>query len=210
LGRLTLGQGSVIISYGVFLKKSMSTDHYLEEFPGESEGKPVIGTKPGQSGSSTGEEVKENRFMLFWESLSRAGLGETVSRIGTNLLLVALALVVIWTMRAFYLYARNSPKPSPKPDVALAAPLLTATPTEILPELPPISDTLMTFGDGIPRMAMIHTIIPTHPRSEIMTYTVVKGDTIFGIAEKFNLKPETILWATATRFRMIHTIYSPA
>ena len=68
-----------------------------------------LGTKPGQSGASTGEEVKENRLMLFWESLFRAGLGETVSRIGTNLLLVALALVVIWGMRAFYLYARKGP-----------------------------------------------------------------------------------------------------
>ncbi len=172
----------------------MPTDRYLEEFPGESEGDPVLGTKPGQSGSSTGEEIHENRFMLFWESLSRAGLGETVSRIGTNLLLVALALVVIWAMRAFYLYARNSSKPSPKPAVALAAPLLTATPTEILPELPPISDTITTFGDGIPRLAMLHTTIPTRPRTDIITYTVVKGDTIFGIAEKFNLKPETILW----------------
>jgi hypothetical protein len=147
----------------------MPTDRYLEEFPGESGGDPVLGTKPGQSGSSNVEEVHENRFMLFWESLSRAGLGEMVSRIGTNLLLVALALVVIWAMRAFYLYARNSPKPSPKPAVALAAPLLTATPTEILPELPPISDTVTTFGDGIPRLAMLHTTIPTRPRTDIIT-----------------------------------------
>jgi len=46
------------------------------------------GTKPGQSGASTGEEVKENRLMLFWKACS-CWTGETVSRLGTNLLLVA-------------------------------------------------------------------------------------------------------------------------
>ena len=172
----------------------MSTDRYLEEFPGENGGDPVLGTKPGQSGVSTGEEVKENRLMLFWEGLFRAGLGETVSRIGTNLLLVALALVVIWGMRAFYLYARKSPEPTPTVLIAAGGPLPTATPTKILPALPPLTDTVALFDDGIPRLSMLHTIRPTRSRTEIITYTVQKGDTIFGIAEMFNLEPETILW----------------
>jgi hypothetical protein len=172
----------------------MSTDRYLEEFPGESGGDPVLGTKPGQSGTSTGEEVKENRLMLFWESLFRAGLGETASRLGTNLLLIALALVVIWGMRAFYLYARKSPEPTPTVPMVAGEPLPSPTPTQVLPELPPLDDTLALFDEGIPRLSMLHTIIPTHPRTEIITYTVKKGDTIFGIAEMFNLKPETILW----------------
>jgi hypothetical protein len=172
----------------------MSTDRYLEEFPGESGGDPVLGTKPGKSGASTGEEVKENRLMLFWEGLFRAGLGETVSRIGTNLLLVALALVVIWGMRAFYLYARKSPQPAPQVALAASTPQPTATPTEILPPLPPLSDTLPLFDNGIPRLSMLHTTIPTRPRTEIITYTVKQGDTIFGIAEMFNISPETILW----------------
>ena len=172
----------------------MSTDRYLEEFPGESGGDPVLGTKPGQSGASTGEEVKENRLMLFWESLFRAGLGDTVSRIGTNLLLVALALVVIWGMRAFYIYTRKSPEPTPMASAAVVDQQPSATPTQILPALPPLSDTLALFDDGIPRLSMLHTTMPTRPRTEIITYTVKKGDTIFGIAEMFNLEPETILW----------------
>lgn len=39
------------------------------------------------------------------------------------------------------------------------------------------------------------TIIPDRPRSEIITYAVSEGDTIFGIAERFGLKPETIAWS---------------
>lgn len=39
------------------------------------------------------------------------------------------------------------------------------------------------------------TIIPDRPRSEVIGYTVGEGDTIFGIAERFGLSPETIAWS---------------
>jgi murein DD-endopeptidase MepM/ murein hydrolase activator NlpD len=39
------------------------------------------------------------------------------------------------------------------------------------------------------------TIIPDRPRSEVIEYTVVNGDTINGIAERFGLQPETIAWS---------------
>jgi murein DD-endopeptidase MepM/ murein hydrolase activator NlpD len=50
-----------------------------------------------------------------------------------------------------------------------------------------------SFG-GIPRLAQVHTTIPSRPRQEVEKYTVLEGDTVFGIAEKFGLKPYTILW----------------
>jgi murein DD-endopeptidase MepM/ murein hydrolase activator NlpD len=45
------------------------------------------------------------------------------------------------------------------------------------------------------RQVDLHTEIPERPRRGIITYTVQSGDTLFGIAEKFKLRPETILWA---------------
>ena len=39
------------------------------------------------------------------------------------------------------------------------------------------------------------TLIPDRPRREVISYTVVDGDTIFSIAERFGLKPETIAWS---------------
>jgi len=36
---------------------------------------------------------------------------------------------------------------------------------------------------------------PVEERTEVIKYTVQQGDTIFGIAEKFGLTPETVLWS---------------
>ena len=39
------------------------------------------------------------------------------------------------------------------------------------------------------------TIIPDRPRSEVFQYQIQSGDTIFDIAERYGLKPESIAWA---------------
>ncbi len=43
------------------------------------------------------------------------------------------------------------------------------------------------------------TTIPDRPRNEVETYIVVEGDTIFNIAERFGLKPETVVWCNDNR-----------
>jgi len=115
--------------------------------------------------------------------------------VGTNLLSVALLLVVVWAMRSFYLYLqeRNTIQGGEQ-KAALAAVLPTPTPTPLPPSLPPFPSSTEKTSFGITRLALLHTTIPARPRTEIITYTVETGDTIFGIAEKFGLKPETILW----------------
>ncbi len=50
----------------------------------------------------------------------------------------------------------------------------------------------------IVRAAVPHTIIPERKQEKISTYVVQNGDTIFGIAAKFGLRPDTILWANST------------
>jgi len=123
-----------------------------------------------------------------WENLVHMGLGETVLRIGTGLASLALIALVVWLMANLYLKDRGAP---PKESVqAAAAP--TVTPTVYLT----LSDLAapVPYAGGIPRQAEIHTILPTRPRFQILVYVVQKGDTLFGIAEKFNLKPQTMLW----------------
>jgi murein DD-endopeptidase MepM/ murein hydrolase activator NlpD len=48
---------------------------------------------------------------------------------------------------------------------------------------------------AVDRDTQLHTIIPDRPRTAPQTYTVEAGDSVFGIALKFKLKPETVLWA---------------
>ena len=49
--------------------------------------------------------------------------------------------------------------------------------------------------DYLLRKAETHTIAPTQPRYEPIEYTVLSGDAIFSIAKKYNISPETLLWA---------------
>lgn len=44
------------------------------------------------------------------------------------------------------------------------------------------------------RVALLDTDIPSRPRVDVITYTVQQGDSIFSIADDFELKAETILW----------------
>ncbi|HEY43854.1 MAG TPA: peptidoglycan DD-metalloendopeptidase family protein [Anaerolineae bacterium] len=50
------------------------------------------------------------------------------------------------------------------------------------------------LSDTISRWADLYTLFPHRSRVDILRYTVQPGDAIFGIARKFNLEPETILW----------------
>jgi LysM repeat protein len=47
---------------------------------------------------------------------------------------------------------------------------------------------------SISRQVELFTHIPQRERVEVLSYTVQQGDSIFGIASKFGLEPETILW----------------
>jgi LysM repeat protein len=48
---------------------------------------------------------------------------------------------------------------------------------------------------GINRRTAVHTNIPTRERTDVIEYTVTTGDSVFGIAQSFNLQPESVLWA---------------
>jgi murein DD-endopeptidase MepM/ murein hydrolase activator NlpD len=65
------------------------------------------------------------------------------------------------------------------------------------PSLVPTSISIVkspSLNDGIMRQMDYLTIIPERPSEEVITYTVKRDDTLFGIADKFGLNPETILW----------------
>ncbi len=136
----------------------------------------------------------QNRLAALWSNLLRFGLGNSVIRTGTAVLSILLILVVVFVMlnvdflsRATSIAATETPV-ADQPVIVPTYPISTGAGGPANPE--------ETFT-GISRDASLHTLFPVKPRSEITTYTVQAGDTVFGIAEKFNLRPETILWGNS-------------
>ena len=131
------------------------------------------------------ENNSKGIFARFIETLVGIGLGESLLRTGTAVLSLTLLVVVIWLVRLFYAQGSN---------VADAANAPVTVPTVAVVGIDTTQqDGTDTFG-GIPRLAQVHTTIPSRPRQDVVKYTVQDGDTIFGISEKFGLKPQTVLW----------------
>ena len=134
----------------------------------------------------------KREWRQIWENIVRLGLGETSLRLGTSLLSIVLVLVVVGIMRHFYLDEEVTLSPQPMVESVQAAAAPTPEPPPALPEI-----TMPDGGayrDGLVRLVKMNTILPTQPRLEISQYEVQEGDSVFEIAKKFNLNPETILW----------------
>jgi murein DD-endopeptidase MepM/ murein hydrolase activator NlpD len=121
-------------------------------------------------------------------------------RLATHGLAIGLVSAAIWLARVDFtrqpvlnLPADLAPAVSTATEVVVVAPEVSATPPPELGSAMPSPDP----GD-VGRLADIHTIIPSRPRYEVSRYTVEANDTLFIIASKFNLDPETILWGNPT------------
>ncbi|MCS6994204.1 MAG: peptidoglycan DD-metalloendopeptidase family protein [Anaerolineales bacterium] len=136
---------------------------------------------------TTQTQKRQENTPTWFDFLAQLGLGETVARLGSSVLTFVLVLLVVWLLRLFY--DTEALAASEANQASLAQP--TATPPFRLSDLPEIP----VLPEGIERKALIHTTIPSRPRQEVVKYTVQAGDTVFGIAEKWGLKPQTILWA---------------
>lgn len=131
----------------------------------------------------------EPKYIRFWERLRHWGFGDPALRIATTLTTAVLILLVVWVLGAFY---DQNPQPINDPgSVAMAEALSGPTATVA----PPMFNAGGANPEGIARDIGLNTILPVRlTRDDVIDYTVESGDSIFSIAEKFNLKPETILW----------------
>lgn len=127
----------------------------------------------------------------LWADLQTSGWAEAVLRYATHAVAIALMAGVVWAQQHWpppsawaggWLSAMSAP-PTATPQ-AVTRPLLLAN----LPEAQSTSVSALT------RHTEPRTLIPTRGRLEVLTYTVAPGETLFGIAEKFGLRPESLLW----------------
>jgi hypothetical protein len=120
--------------------------------------------------------------------------GKSILRTALSVALIAVFAISLWQL-AVRLAAPGSQASQP------AATLLpSAAPGQGLDlatfKLP---DLLLARRSGVARLAQVHTTLPTRPRFDLTHYTVQSGDTIYGIAEKFSLKPQTIMWGNTAK-----------
>ncbi|HDD55579.1 MAG TPA: LysM peptidoglycan-binding domain-containing protein [Chloroflexi bacterium] len=147
------------------------------------------------------EELPQNSnsrdfFSRIRDSISEITAGERGRRSITIAGVILLVLVVILAIKFFLPELQGRQASSPVFGLQTSEDEEGENPPaqgEIL-AMPSFVIDRSTLNRGIHRAAVIHTIIPTRARVEVITYTVEYGDSLFAIAENFGLKPETILW----------------
>lgn len=141
-------------------------------------------------------------------------------RVGLLSLLIAAGLTVATTLLLILPQGTPTPDLPPENFETTVTPFPTNEPQpttvvqqvdpNLIPTIPPdVVASLLNIpvvassNSGITVVRDIYnpfTIIPDRPRSEVIQYTAVQGDTIYTIAERFGIRPETIGWSNPRRY----------
>ena len=112
-----------------------------------------------------------------------------VLRIGLYIIAFCVMVLIVWSIGSLITSGTMaSPEKSPTP----------TSKTEALPDnvsTPSFSADGQASGVIRQPKPQFDENIEVEERNQVTTYTVETGDTIFGIAEKFDLMPETVLWS---------------
>ena len=158
---------------------------------------------PDQPSISTSKQKdapqESGRFAEFWSRVRQLGGASVATRIFSTALTIVVVVGLIFVISRFYL---NNVDQTAAPDTdptSVASQQDTGDGTSnvedvILPEYTQSDATYFFGGNGISRAANPNTVVPSRPRNEIDIYEVQLGESVFSIAEKFGLEPETILW----------------
>lgn len=145
---------------------------------------PITG-EPADQAAQTNPLEKQS----LWERIRHLGLEPAALR---GLTLVATAIMmalVVWAMSNYYISVEGQGAAEFK----VGALTQSAPPTSAI-ALSQSAEPTET-GDAIRRELNPDTVLPMRARTEIISYSVQAGDNLFSIAERFNLRPETVLWS---------------
>ncbi|MCU0485782.1 MAG: M23 family metallopeptidase [Anaerolineales bacterium] len=116
-------------------------------------------------------------------------LADRLVVVGTWLIAVSLVILAVFVGWHSQLTPEEVALPEPAKALVIAEPAAQITNLGV----PAYSASVPV--KAISRLARLHTIVPSRPRQDIVKYTVETGDSVFGIAKKYNVEPETVLWA---------------
>jgi hypothetical protein len=138
------------------------------------------------------------RRLQLWANIAKVTLRDPLLRFAGHLTVLGVIALGIWAVRLGWdtlpaAAAGDQAFEEEAPAASFVGEVLVSGPNVRSMALPTYSQGGLGRG-GVSRSAMLHTVFPERPRLDIITYTVEAGDSLFGIAENFNLKPETILW----------------
>jgi LysM repeat protein len=161
--------------YDAFGEKMAKIEEFTEKNPKEE---------------AVDEQVRDSDSDIV-ETASKAGIfnNPKLLRIGVYLVTFLVIILIAWGVGS--MIVNNT----------AAAPAPTSTSTEKIVSIPSNLSTpnFTTVGKqaGLIRLPEINTTqqAEVEKRDEVITYDVQQGDSIFGIADKFGLKPESVLWA---------------
>jgi murein DD-endopeptidase MepM/ murein hydrolase activator NlpD len=114
-------------------------------------------------------------------------------KVKTALNITSAVLLVILVILIGKVVQNKMSRPSSSISIVSANGLEDGSRKSLSVSLPPFA-TPSGAEDGITRLINLKTNIPQRARIDITHYTVQQGDNLFTIAEKYNLKPETLLW----------------
>ena len=128
-----------------------------------------------------------------WFDLTRYGLREPILRITSHLAVLAVVALGVWAARLGLDRLPLDTFSAAESPAQAAEPMPTAVQLLDIEDLPVFAGGGLA-AEGIARLAEAHTVFPSRPRLEVIRYSVQAGDTVFGIAENFGLRPQTVLW----------------
>ncbi|MCZ7546871.1 MAG: LysM peptidoglycan-binding domain-containing M23 family metallopeptidase [Anaerolineae bacterium] len=134
---------------------------------------------------------------------------------GSIALLAAVAMVVVSAILILSFPTRPliGLLPTPAPPTETPTPTQTPTPRPPLPT--PSFDTLTDLAalpvagqgsDPLTRAMEPFTLRPDRPRDEVLVYTVQPNDTLWTIAENFNIKMDTLFWSNREALPDVHML----
>lgn len=136
----------------------------------------------------------------LWARLLSLGIADRVLRVASALFTALLLVGVLLVLSRFYASASGStpaePLPAAAPTPTAQAAALSAIQKDALPAAEP---------QGIVPQVSVHTILPSRGRTELLTYVIQPGDTLFSIAENSGSSLSLFYGATATLWATIRT-----